>query len=129
MSKERVLTDNQKKFLDALFGEANGDPELAKKLAGYSESVRVSEITKSLKQELTELSQDKLSVFAMKATIALLDILDNPNQAGALTKMKAIQEVLNRVGVQTKTDSVDLKVPAGGLFIMPAKEIKDEPKE
>lgn len=129
MSKERILTENQQKFLDALFGEAKGDPELAKKLAGYSENVRVSEITKSLKQELHSISHDKLSLYAMKSAIELIDLLDNPNQIGALTKLKVIQEVLNRVGVQTKSDSVDLRIPAGGLFIMPAKEIKDGPSE
>jgi len=33
----RNLTDRQKKFLDVLFEEANGDAVTAKKLAGYSD--------------------------------------------------------------------------------------------
>lgn len=126
MAKERQLTDNQKAFLDALFGEAEGDPNLAKKLAGYADSVKVSEITRSLKQELAELASDKLSIYATKASIQLTKLMDNPNEAGALIKIKVIQDILNRTGVQSKSDSVDLKVPAGGLFIMPAKEAKKE---
>lgn len=126
MAKERVLTENQKAFLDALFGEAEGDPVLAKKLAGYADSVKVSEITRSLKQELSDLSHDKLSIYATKAAIQLINLMDNPNEAGAVTKIKVIQQILDRVGVATKSDSVDLKVPAGGLFIMPAKEVKSD---
>jgi len=34
----RNLTDRQKKFLDVLFEEANGDAVTAKKLAGYSDN-------------------------------------------------------------------------------------------
>lgn len=129
MKKERTLTVNQQAFLDALFGEAKGDPTLAKKLAGYADSVKVSEITRSLKQELAELAHDKLSIMATKAAISLVELLDDPNQAGAVTKIKVIQDILNRTGVQSKSDSIEVKVPHGGLFIMPAKEIKGDSED
>jgi len=35
-NKSVDLTDKQKDFLDALFGEANGDPKIAGEIAGYS---------------------------------------------------------------------------------------------
>ena len=35
--KTKELTDQQKTFLNALFGEANGSPKLAGEIAGYSE--------------------------------------------------------------------------------------------
>lgn len=123
--KQRVLTENQTKFLNALFGEAKGDPELAKKLAGYAETVRVNEIVKSLKAEIVELAMDHMAMNAPKAAMALDALLSDPNQAGALTKIKVAQEILNRSGAMTKSEDVTLKVPSGGLFIMPAKEIKD----
>ena len=34
---KKSLTDSQEKFLDALFGEAKGNPMKAAELAGYSE--------------------------------------------------------------------------------------------
>ena len=36
-TQEKSLTDTQEKFLDALFGEAQGNPKRAGELAGYSE--------------------------------------------------------------------------------------------
>ena len=35
--KEKELTKQQEKFLDALFGEANGNPKRAGELAEYAE--------------------------------------------------------------------------------------------
>ena len=35
-TQEKSLTNMQEKFLDALFGEAKGDPRRAAELAGYS---------------------------------------------------------------------------------------------
>ena len=35
-NKQLELTDKQKNFLDALFGEANVDPMIAGEIAGYS---------------------------------------------------------------------------------------------
>ncbi len=40
----RNLTDRQKKFLDVLFEEANGDAVTAKKLAGYSDNTPTVDI-------------------------------------------------------------------------------------
>ena len=42
--KKRELTDRQKKFLEVLFEEANGDPVKAKMIAGYSEHSSTSSI-------------------------------------------------------------------------------------
>ncbi len=39
--------------------------------------------------------------------------------------MKAAESILSRVGVQAKED-VSLNVPSGGLFIMPAKNRREE---
>lgn len=130
MSKERTLTENQKKFLDALFGEAKGDPKQAIKLAGYAESVKVSEVVKSLKAEILELAMNTLALNAPRAALSLVDIMLDPTQSGALNKIKVAQDILNRVGATTSPDqNVSVKVPKGGLFIMPAKDNDTQEKE
>ena len=54
--KERVLTENQQKFLDVLFEEAQGDLVKAKKLAGYSDNVGTTSIVTALHEEIRELT-------------------------------------------------------------------------
>jgi hypothetical protein len=122
--KTRELTQQQKDFIDHLLGEAKGDYKKALVLAGYSENTRASDLIKSLRQEIIDASLNHLALNAPKAAHELTDVMANPTKSGAVTVMKTATEILNRVGVSaTKTDGVDLKVPAGGLFIMPAKEV------
>ena len=45
---KRDLTEKQKLFLAVLFEQAEGDPLVAKKLAGYSDNVSTSSVTASL---------------------------------------------------------------------------------
>lgn len=129
MSK-RQLTDLQLAFLSALFGEAKGDPALAVKLAGYSETVKYSEVVASLKDEIIDQAKMILAMNAPRAAIGLVDVVINPDQKMATVKMKAAESILDRVGVKSKEQSdVNLNVPAGGLFIMPAKEAPKEEEE
>ena len=121
MNKKRELTENQIKFLEALGGEAKGDVRTAIKLAGYAENTSINDITKSLKEEILEVTMNLLALHAPVAAFGLLELLTDPNSAGATTKLKVIQDLLNRVGVATRQEDVQLKVPSGGLFIMPAK--------
>ena len=135
MAKERILTELQRAFLEALFGEAKGDPVAAKKLAGYDEKSSTTDIIRSLKEEIIEQATLILATNAPRAALEQISIMINPNQPGAPNKQKAINEILNRAGVVQKEDKsdVNLKVPQGGLFIMPAKgakmEVEDEGKE
>lgn len=126
MNKKRELTPLQEAFLTALFGDANGNPKLAKKLAGYAETVSEREIVKALKLEIVELAQEMMALHAPEATIAVISGMREPNQAGLPNKLKAAEAILSKAGVNTPTDSVRLDVPAGGLFIMPAKEKKED---
>ena len=52
------LTEKQQKFLAALFDEAGGDARLAKKMAGYSDETRLSEVVKPLKDEIMEATKE-----------------------------------------------------------------------
>lgn len=124
MKKERVLTDLQRKFLEHLFGEAAGDPNKAKRLAGYADTVSGKEIMEALRDEILKISQDILLYHAPKASMAIVNAMDNPIENGVLVKLKAAGEVLNRAGIVAPKDAGDarFKVPKGGLFILPAKE-------
>ena len=61
------LTEKQQKFLAALFDEAGGDARLAKKMAGYSDETRLSEVVKPLKDEIMEATKEYMAYVAPKA--------------------------------------------------------------
>jgi len=121
--KKRELTQQQQDFIDHLLGEAKGDYKKALSLAGYSDNTRPSDVIKSLRQEIIEASLNHLALNAPKAAVELTDVMANPVQGGATTKVKVATQILDRVGVTAAPkDALDLKIPSGGLFIMPAKE-------
>lgn len=123
MTKTKELNELQIKFLEALFGEAKGDILTAKRLAGYSEQTKNVDIIRVLREEIIEQAHLILAMNSPRASLEMIGLMVDPNQAGATTKIKAVTEILNRVGVvsEKNTQDVNLKVPSGGLFIMPAK--------
>lgn len=128
--KERVLTENQQKFLDVLFEEAQGDLVKAKKLAGYSDNVGTTSIVTALHEEIRDLTIKMFSGMAPKAAGVIFKALVDGNEAGLPNKLKAAQEVLNRSAAASQANNdVNLKVPQGGLFIMPAKDAKEVENE
>lgn len=126
---KRELTELQQKFLDALFGEAEGDPKKAQKIAGYSENVALSQIVYSLRNEIQETASMLIAMNSPKAALALVGLLNDPNQSGAQNKIKVAESILNRTGVNAPKEEINLKVPSGGLFILPAKEVTDKEVE
>lgn len=121
MDKKKNYTELQQKFLDALL--ETPDIREAMRIAGYSDSVKVSEVVNALREEIIEQAQKVLVKSAGKAAHKITSILDDGNVAGAGNSIKAAQEILNRVGVVTKSDDVRFKVPSGGLVILPAKDV------
>lgn len=127
--KERNYTEEQLKFLEALFlPEVKGDFRKAIRLAGYSEHTKTSDIIKSLRDEIIEASKNILALNSPKAAMALIGLLDDPNASGAVNTIKVAQEILNRTGVKEREESITIKTPTGGIFIMPAKEVQKEYK-
>lgn len=122
------LNELQVKFLEALFGEAQGDAGKAKAIAGYADSTKTIDIVRALKEEIISQANLTLAIHSPKAALELVGLVIDPNQSGGTTKLKAIQEILNRVGVvgPKENSDVNLKVPQGGLFIMPAKNSNKE---
>ena len=121
----RVLTDNQTKFLEVLFDEAGGNHALAKKLAGYSENTPTKTVRDSLKAEIMSATTEYLVQIAPKAAVAMAKALDDPTELGIRDKMSAAKDLLDRGGFG-KVERVDVNSSSGGVFILPAKEGKNE---
>ena len=121
----RVLTDNQKKFLEVLFEEAGGSHVTAKKLAGCSENTPTKAVTDSLKDEIMSATTEYLVQIAPKAAVAMAKALDDPTELGIRDKMSAAKDLLDRGGFG-KVERVDVNSSSGGVFILPAKEGKNE---
>ncbi len=116
----RELTERQKKFLEVLFDQANGDVVQAKLLAGYSEHSGTSMIVDSLKKEIMEATQSFMARNAPKAAVAMVSGVDEPTQLGIRDKMTAAKDLLDRVGL-AKTEKVQVEA-SGGVMIMPPKK-------
>jgi hypothetical protein len=121
MAKPRELTDNQKAFISALLGEAKGDFKLAKKLAGYADTVSVAEIVKALKNEIREAARDALAMASVKASFAMEAAMMDPNAPGTGNIIKAAESILNRTGV--KEDESVSSLPDGAVLILPEKKV------
>jgi hypothetical protein len=121
VKKDRVYTDQQRLFLDALI-PCQGDIRAAMNIAGYSGQTAERYVIEPLYNEIVELTNKFLAGNAMKAAFGIHDVLTNGAQAGAANKLNAAKEILDRGGV-TKKGSEEIKVPVGhGILILPAKQ-------
>ena len=116
----RELTDRQKKFLEVLFDQANGDVVQAKVLAGYSENSSTTDIVNSLKKEIMEVTESFMAHNAPKAAVAMVSGVDDPTQLGIRDKLAASKELLDRVGL-IKTEKVQVEA-SGGVMLLPPKK-------
>ena len=121
-TQKRNLTDMQEKFLDVLFGEAQGNPREAAKLAGYSEH-SYPKVIRNLKREITELAENHLSTHSAKAATRLTNLMDEDGTTPhANIRLAAANSVLDRVGI-VKKDQLDINMKAlHGIFILPPKD-------
>jgi len=120
----RKLTEQQQKFLDVLFDQANGDIPLAKKLAGYAETTSTTHIIKGLKEEIIDATQTYLSRNAPKAAMAMVGALYDPTELGIRDKMQAAKELLDRTGL-VKTEKMQVEA-RGGVMLMPPKQSEED---
>ncbi len=121
-TQKRNLTDMQEKFLDVLYGEAQGNPREAARLAGYSEN-SYPKVIRNLKKEIIELAETHLSTHSAKAATRLITLLDEDGTTPqASIRLAAANSVLDRVGL-TKKDQLDINMKAlHGIFILPPKD-------
>ena len=128
-TQKRNLTDMQKKFLDVLFGEAQGNPREAARIAGYSDH-SYPKVVRNLRKEITELAENHLSTHSAKAANRLIALLDEDGTTPqASIRLAAANSILDRVGI-VKKDQLDINMKAlHGIFILPAKDGTDKNKK
>ena len=120
--KTKDLTERQEKFLDALFGEAKGNPKIAGEIAGYSEH-SYPKVLRNLKSQVVERAENYLAVHSAKAATKMVDMLDEDGTTPhANIRMEAAKQILDRIGI-VKKDQLDINMKAmHGIFILPAKD-------
>jgi|TARA_R110000822_G_scaffold3428_1_gene15118 hypothetical protein len=125
-TQKKSLTATQEKFLDALFGEAQGSPRRAGELAGYSEH-SYPKVLRNLKDEIVKRAENYLAIHSAKAATKMVNMLDEDGTTPhASIRMEAAKQILDRIGI-VKKDQLDVNMNLKhGLFILPAKE---EPQE
>ena len=128
-TQETILTDSKKnltvsqeKFLDALFGEARGNPRVAGELAGYSEH-SYPKLVRSLKTEIVSRAENYLAVHSAKAATKIVEMLEEDGTTPhANIRMEAAKQILDRIGI-VKKEHIDVNVKAlHGIFVLPAKD-------
>lgn len=122
----RELTDQQKRFLEALPG-SGGNIRAAMDEAGYGKTIPQSYIIKSLHEEIIQTAKEMLAANAPYAVAGLVDAMGNSTAPGIQHKLKAITEVLDRAGV-IKEERMTINSESG-LFILPPKNAKVEEDE
>ena len=125
-TQKKSLTESQEKFLNALFGEARGNPKKAGELAGYSEH-SYPKVLRNLKQEIVSRAENYLATHSAKAATKMVDMLDEDGTTPhANIRMEAAKQILDRIGI-TKKDQLDINMKAVHvIFILPAKETPEE---
>ena len=125
MAKE--LTEKQRKFLDVLFDEANGDVTQAKLLAGYAPTSSTSDIVRGIKDEVLEATQMYMARNAPRAAVAMVSGINDPTELGLREKMTAAKELLDRTGL-VKTEKMQVE-STGGVMLMPVKNVSKDDDE
>jgi len=116
------LTEKQKVFLSALFGEANGEPRAAAEIAGYAPT-SYPKVVHGLKDQIIERAETVLAAHSPKAALSIANAIDDDGSIpGASIRMEAAKQILDRVGL-VKKEKIDINAKvAHGIFILPAKE-------
>ena len=125
-SQKKSLTESQEKFLDALFGEARGNPRVAGELAGYS-SHSYPKVLRNLKNEIVTRAEQYLAIHSAKAATKMVEMLDEDGTTPhASIRMEAAKQILDRVGI-IKREKIDIDAKiAHGIFILPGKDPIEE---
>ena len=132
-TQKKSLTDSQEKFLEALFGEARGNPRRAGELAGYSEH-SYPKVLRSLKTEIVSRAENYLATHSAKAATKMVEMLEEDGTTPhANIRMEAAKQILDRIGI-VKKEQIDVNMKAiHGIFVLPAKDnlygIKEDPKK
>lgn len=121
--KERVLTDQQKVFLDALFlPEVKGNLRKAMDVAGYSKNYQVAELIRGLKEEIMEATKMILAMKAPEASFKIGEVMDGAPIINIKEALRAAESILDRVGAVKPTgDNINVQVEGNGIVFLPVK--------
>lgn len=120
--EENGLTHKDNKFLEVLFDECKGNIKEAMKLAGLTGPQSL--VTKRLGAKIKEISSDFFVANTAKATIAMIEVLDNPNLPGNKNIITAADKILDRGGIVKKEETVVQE--QNFMFILPPKEKEED---
>ena len=122
------MTEQQEKFLNALFGEAQGNFREAMNIAGYAQTEYPARLIRSLKAEIIERAEYMLVANAPKAVLSMSGILDDPSALGNKDRLAAAKEILDRAGI-VKTEKVEHKTNGAAIVFLPPLEDEDGASE
>ncbi len=114
-------------FLEYLFNDAEcmGSTRLAADAAGY-DSTDHSKLVRELKDEILKRTQEKLVLKAPKAAGQLIDMMEEDGSIPkADLRLKAVESLLDRVGVSKKQEMVVSGSDTTPLFFIPAKQFQE----
>lgn len=121
---KKELTEQHKRFLEVLFADANGNINVAMRMAGFSEGYSRRSLTNYLKEEIIEATQLYIAMAAPKAAVAMISAIDDPTELGLKEKMSAAKDLLDRAGL-VKTEKLQVE-STGGIMVLPAKEHEED---
>ena len=118
------MTEQQEKFLNALFGVAQGNFRIAMNVAGYASTEYPARLIRQLKSEIIERAENMLAANAPKAVLSMSGILDDPSALGNKDRLAAAKEILDRAGI-VKTEKVEHKTNGAAIVFLPPLEDED----
>ena len=123
-----MMTEQQEKFLNALFGEAQGNFREAMNIAGYASTEYPAHLTRQMKNEIIERAEYMLAANAPKAVLSMSGILDDPSALGNRDKLAAAKEILDRAGL-VKTEKIEHRTTGASIILLPPLEDIDGSSE
>ena len=114
-------TDKQIAFVEALFGDANGNLSIATSMAGYSEGSNPQTILKACKDLIIEHGNSVLAGEIPQAISNIRAVQANPEWKGAKTALDAAGVVFDRAGITKKVEKEDNTPQIQAILILPPK--------
>lgn len=128
---EKELNAKQELFLEYLFNDAEcmGNTVRAAEKAGYENSYHAA-LVRSLADEIITRSNQYLALNAPKAVRKLVDAMDEDKSIpGAELRLKAVEAVLDRIGISKKQQVELSSNDSTPIFFIPAKQQLVLPEE
>jgi hypothetical protein len=123
------LTEDQTKFLSALFTTCMGDLKKAANEAIGTEDYS-SLVDDALLSELKKKSDREIQLSAAKATFILRKVLDHPEDLVFFKDVaKVASDILDRAGISRQERSVSHSSVLGLVFLPPKAELPPPPPE